>query len=158
MFHPKEKFEAMVDAMPLVSVDLIIYQHGKALLGRRLNKPAQGFWFVPGGRIMKNETIAAALSRVIQTELSIVNELDAYDIKPELMGAYQHFYEDSFAGDVGITTHYVALGHRIDLPGTIEIKQHDNQHAQLKWWSIEELKSSPDVHAYTKDYFSSPSR
>lgn len=154
MFYPKEKFASMVDAMPLISVDLIILQHGKALLGRRLNRPAQGFWFVPGGRIMKNETIAAALHRVLDIELSIADALNFHGVQPQLMGVYQHFYEDSFAGDVGISTHYVVLGHRIVLPDTIEINHHDDQHGELKWWNIEDLQSALDVHGYTKDYFS----
>ncbi|MCB5183698.1 GDP-mannose mannosyl hydrolase [Methylobacillus gramineus] len=153
MFYSKEKFASMVDAMPLISVDLIIQKRDQVLLGRRLNRPAQGFWFVPGGRIMKNETISAALNRVLDQELSIATALNNHNIKPELMGAYQHFYDDSFVGDVGISTHYVVLGHRILLPDYIEIKQHDNQHAELSWWKIDDLIFADDVHVYTKDYF-----
>jgi len=153
MFYSKEKFSAMVDAMPLISVDLIIQKHDQVLLGRRLNRPAQGFWFLPGGRILKNETIASALDRVLDQELSISSTLAEHKIKPALMGAYQHFYADSFAGDVGISTHYVVLGHRIILPDSVEIQQHDDQHAELRWWKIEDLISAHDVHTYTKDYF-----
>lgn len=55
---PIEKFLQTVDATPLVAIDLIVpNQNGGYLLGHRVNKPAQGFWFVPGGRIRKNERL-----------------------------------------------------------------------------------------------------
>ena len=49
---------------PLVSIDLIV-RNGKdqILVGLRTNEPAKGFWFVPGGRILKNERITEAFKR-----------------------------------------------------------------------------------------------
>ncbi len=47
-------FLKVIDAAPLVTIDLIIRNpKSDVLLGKRLNRPAQGFWFVPGGRIRK---------------------------------------------------------------------------------------------------------
>jgi colanic acid biosynthesis protein WcaH len=44
-----------------VSVDLVLVRDGReVLLGLRTNRPAQGSWFVPGGRILKNEKRADA--------------------------------------------------------------------------------------------------
>ena len=46
---------AIINATPLVAVDLIIENRNKEiLLGKRVNRPAQGYWFVPGGRILNN--------------------------------------------------------------------------------------------------------
>jgi colanic acid biosynthesis protein WcaH len=68
MINEKRFFEA-IDAIPLVSIDLILEnQHGGILPGRRVNRPAQGYWFVPGGRIRKNEKIAEAIKRISSTE------------------------------------------------------------------------------------------
>lgn len=59
---PQESFTAAVAALPLVSLDLCLVDAGGCLLmGRRVNRPAQGYWFTPGCRIRKGETIDAAL-------------------------------------------------------------------------------------------------
>src|SRR5687767_7562775 len=40
-----DKFLKIIEATPLVSIDLIIRNaQGQVLLGKRLNRPAQGFW------------------------------------------------------------------------------------------------------------------
>ena len=54
-------FKTIIDNTPLVSVDLIVKHKGKVLLGKRVNKPAQGYWFTLGGRIFKNESIQSAI-------------------------------------------------------------------------------------------------
>ncbi|MDP2000518.1 MAG: hypothetical protein Q8K22_13130 [Rhodoferax sp.] len=51
-----DTFLDVVNHTPLVAVDLVLVRGGhEVLLGLRNNRPAQGFWFVPGGRILKNE-------------------------------------------------------------------------------------------------------
>ncbi|TOB15241.1 NUDIX domain-containing protein, partial [Vibrio parahaemolyticus] len=53
----EQTFKLVVASTPLVSIDLIIRNSKRQiLLGQRTNRPAQGFWFVPGGRICKDET------------------------------------------------------------------------------------------------------
>jgi hypothetical protein len=55
-------FLDVVARTPLVAVDLVLVRGGsEVLLGLRNNRPAQGFWFVPGGRIRKNEPLHTAL-------------------------------------------------------------------------------------------------
>jgi colanic acid biosynthesis protein WcaH len=134
---------------PLVSIDLIIYNPlGEVLLGLRRNRPARSTWFVPGGRIRKDEHIPQALQRIARVELGI--ELDPR--KARFFGVYEHLYEDNFAGEHGISTHYVVLAHEIHLQGEMNISG-DDQHTQLKWWQITDLLSAPDVHTNTKAYF-----
>ena len=60
----------IIEFVPLVSIDLILKdRQGQVLLGKRANRPARGYWFVPGGRIRKNEKIADAISRISRSEL-----------------------------------------------------------------------------------------
>ena len=54
-------FKTVVDSAPLVSIDILLKKDNKVLLGRRVNKPAQGYFFSIGGRIDKNETIENAM-------------------------------------------------------------------------------------------------
>ena len=117
-------------------------------MGKRLNKPAAGYWFVPGGRIRKNEKIADAFKRITLTELGI--ELSLKDA--QLMGAYDHIYDDNFSGEKNINTHYVALGYTITIPANQKLS-HDNQHAEFKWWTKKELLNNATVHDNTQAYF-----
>ena len=91
----------IIEATPLVSIDLVIRNpSNKVLLGKRNNRPAMGYWFVPGGRIFKNETINQALKRISEVELG----QDLSTKAPSLLGAYDHIYEDNFLNVKGINT------------------------------------------------------
>ena len=58
----RETFIEVIRHTPLVSIDLIVTRDdGCVLLGQRLNEPARNYWFVPGGRIYKDEPLAHAL-------------------------------------------------------------------------------------------------
>ena len=148
--NEREHFVELLRGLPLVSVDLVLVRGGtEILLGLRTNRPAQGSWFVPGGRILKDEPRADALKRVAARELGIAN---IAGLKPQLLGVFEHFYPDCFAGDIGVSTHYVVIAHRIDVPLGFEVPGCDNQHAELRWWPIAEAAASADVHRYTRDY------
>lgn len=141
-------FKTIVAHTPLVSIDLIVLNNdGKALLGRRLNRPAQGYWFVPGGRIRKDESFDAAFLRLTAEELGISTPL----MDSCFLGAYQHFYPDNFTG-CDFSTHYVVLGYQLivdELVMKLPIEQHD----AYRWFDITELLAARDVHQHTKDYF-----
>ena len=146
----QQRFVELVGALPLVSVDLVLVRGGcDILLGLRTNRPAQGSWFVPGGRILKDERRADALTRVARRELGID---DIHALAPSFLGPFEHFYPDCFAGDIGVTTHYVVLAHRIDVPADFDVQGIDDQHESLRWWPIAEATASADVHCYTRDY------
>lgn len=146
-----EAFLSVVDATPLVAMDLVVVRGGtEILLGLRNNRPAQGFWFVPGGRIRKNETMQAALARVAHDELGL--QLAQLPQPPVHMGAFEHFYTDCFAGDVGVSTHYVVMGNLVHLPAGAELAVADTQHSALRWWPLAEAHASDVVHRFTKDY------
>ena len=139
----------IIEATPLVSIDLVIRNpSNKVLLGKRNNRPAMGYWFVPGGRIFKNETINQALKRISEVELG----QDLSTKAPSLLGAYDHIYEDNFLNVKGINTHYVVLAFVIALQQEIEVKT-DEQHTELKWWKIDKLLQDQTVHQNTKVYF-----
>ena len=149
----KDIFLSVIDVAPLVSVDLVVVRSGcQVLFGYRNNRPAQGFWFVPGGRIFKNERIKAALIRIGQKELGMGEGIASGALSPRSLGAFEHFYADSFAGDVGVSTHYVVLGYRLDVQSDFSLPTTDEQHAEFRWWPIERAVQSPEVHQFTKDY------
>jgi colanic acid biosynthesis protein WcaH len=143
-------FETIVANTPLVSIDLIIHNaSGQVLLGQRLNRPACGYWFVPGGRILKNETLAKAFLRLTQAELGLTLPIDS----ARFFGLYEHFYQDSVFS-VGIDTHYVVNAFELQLPSPLSVLPQD-QHSAYKWLTPTELLSDDMVHIHTKWYFDS---
>ena len=145
----KKNILDIIKAAPLVSVDLVIKSPAEeVLLGKRVNHPAKGFWFVPGGIIVKNETINHAMKRISEREVG--KDLSAN--APHLLGVYEHIYEDNFLNVAGINTHYVVLAFVISLKSEIEVKP-DEQHSDLKWWKIDQLVEEATVHPNTKAYF-----
>ncbi|WP_284450359.1 GDP-mannose mannosyl hydrolase [Spongiibacter tropicus] len=143
-------FKQVISSTPLISIDLIVRcsGSGRVLLGRRLNKPAKGYWFVPGGRIQKNERIDVAFSRLTLEELGLSVSINNASFK----GAYEHLYDDCVFGDE-VTTHYVVLGFEIFLPGSQLSSVPRFQHGAYEWFLADELLDNPQVHENTKDYF-----
>jgi colanic acid biosynthesis protein WcaH len=148
----KDLFNTIVTHTPLISIDLIVENGaGEVLLGKRLNRPAQGYWFVPGGRVLKNETLDVAFVRLTQQELGV----SLFRSDAVFHGVYEHLYEDSFiAADV--STHYVVLAYRLKLSQLNDLPK--QQHGDYAWFSEDELLTDGLVHENTKAYFSSAMR
>lgn len=84
---PLNDFATVVRSAPLVSIDLVVVRnHSHILLGQRSNRPAQGYWFVPGGRIYKNETMQQATQRIAESEIGITPDFIQTSLKPQWLG------------------------------------------------------------------------
>jgi len=143
-----EKFLEIIDLAPLVSIDLIVYNDkNKVLLGKRANRPAKDYWFVPGGRIRKNEKIEDAVKRISRYELGIELSID----QGELLGGFNHNYPDNYFNIEGVNTHYVVLAYQFKINTSKILK--DTQHSEMRWWEVDKIVSDPNVHEHTKDYF-----
>ncbi|MCK7598400.1 GDP-mannose mannosyl hydrolase [Microbulbifer sp. CAU 1566] len=144
---PLDTFKTVVSSTPLVSIDLVVRNGaGEVLLGQRLNRPAQGYWFVPGGRIVKDESMAQAFLRLTEEELGVAVPIG----EAEFLGPYEHFYSDNFSGE-DFSTHYVVLGYALTLDIPLEslpVQQHGN----YRWWPECELLADASVHRHSKWY------
>ena len=85
-------------------------RQGRYLTGLRSNPPAQGAWFVPGGRIRKNEPLALALDRIAREELGLHAMAAAWTP----CGVHEHFYSTNFAGEINRSTHYIVLAYEAE--------------------------------------------
>jgi colanic acid biosynthesis protein WcaH len=142
-------FRTVVRLAPLISIDLIIRNARRdVLLGLRNNAPARGSYFVPGGIILKNERLADAFVRVLKRETN----LDATLADARLIGVYEHIYDDNCFGDPAFGTHYITLGHELNVGGAA-LPKADSQHSDLHWWTEHDLLASDRVHENTKAYF-----
>ena len=145
-----KEFLNLVDNTPLISIDLIVRNNsGRVLLGLRNNQPAKGYWFVPGGRIHKNQSFETAFRYTISNELGLQTPLE----EATFLGCYEHFYKENFANAKGITTHYVVLAFSVEVDeGSIKYPIGE-QHADWQWMSETQILKSKLVHIYTKNYF-----
>lgn len=138
---PDEDWATIVDSMPVPSVDLVVVNgDGEFLLGKRENKPARGTWFVPGGRVLKNESLENAVHRLARQEIGLSVEIE------DELGYYEHFYALSDTeSDTG--KHYIPVAYVVSVDGTQAVES-DDQHGSLRWFS-----SVPKyTHNYTTDY------
>ena len=133
----------------VVAIDLIVRnQAQEILLGLRQNRPARSSWFVPGGRIRKNETISQAFERIALAELGALPRCERF------LGVFEHFYPDNFFGVDAIGTHSIALAYECSVDSEFSAIP-DQQNSDLKWWTRDALLATEAVHANTKMYFDS---
>lgn len=143
---PEQDFRHVINCTPLFSIDLIVIDAGRVLLGQRLNRPAKGAWFVPGGRVRKNETLEDAFARLAVEEIGV--QLSYSEARG--IGVFEHFYSDSYF-DETVSTHYIALGMCLQLSKHISHFP-KVQHSAFQWWPIQDAISAPSVHKNTKSY------
>ncbi|MHC4622729.1 MAG: GDP-mannose mannosyl hydrolase [Planctomycetota bacterium] len=139
----------VVRKTPLVSIDLIVRnENGEVLVGFRRNQPAKDYWFVPGGRIFKDERITQAFERIAYDELGIKSAFE----DARFLGVFEHLYPNNFTEKQAFSTHYVVLAYEVRInEGTLNLPQ--DQHSEYKWLSRESLDKEPNVHHYTRAYF-----
>ena len=144
----KNKYLEVIKNTTLTSVDLILINNNKILVGLRNNEPAKNTWFTPGCRTYKNETQKKAIERVAKSELNI--QINTDNVK--LLGVYDHIYDVNFDNkDFG--THYIVTAYicKINDYEKNQIK-FDNQHESMKWIDISKLNDDINVHQYVKNY------
>jgi len=150
MFLDNKTFENIIDSTPLISIDLAVKnKQGQALFGLRTNRPALNYWFVPGGRIQKNESMQVAFSRLCLDELGLSFLIE----NAQFIGPFEHFYQDSVFGEE-ISTHYVVLAYAITVDET-ELSLPAEQHSEYQWFDIDTINARPNVHQHSKWYFES---
>ena len=144
----KDLWKTIVMNMPISAKDLLFYSDKKGLLmGKRINKPAKDYYFVPGGRVFKNENRNDAIQRIANQEVGcLINPANFSSI-----GIYDHFYLDSIWENTKITTHYIVEAILFEIEDE-EIKFClEKQHSEVVWVNesnVEKVK----VHKYSMKY------
>jgi colanic acid biosynthesis protein WcaH len=149
----RRRFGEIVEATPLVSIDLLVTDgDGALLVGLRTNEPARGFFFVPGGRIRKGETLPEALRRIAEFELA----LDVSWHSDDVAGVFTHIYPTNAVGLRGVTTHYVVIAYRVRVADGLDLddlRAHSPQHSEYRWITLADVESGElPVHENTAEY------
>ena len=151
---PAAQFAQACEALPLVSIDLVLTDDThRLLLGLRRNAPARGWWFTPGGRIRKNEPLAEARRRIAAEELGLP-ETTVH--RAMLMGAWDHFYPDS-AFNPDVSTHYVNLALWLPLTpdevASLTLPEGvGEQHTAWQWMPLTQAERDDGVHPHVRVY------
>ena len=159
MYLSKTDFSNVIKNTPLVAIDLCIMNRKELLLGKRNNRPAKNFFFVPGGRILKSEPKEIALKRILKNELGL-----AFRYKKEeslkSLGVYEHFYDDNMFGDKNFGTHYVVIAYLLDYQDLKKIEEDkviNEQHSEYIWIDVDNVEQySYKIHKNTLEYLNSP--
>jgi colanic acid biosynthesis protein WcaH len=140
----------VIENTPLVSIDLIVKnKEEKILLGIRKNEPAKNTWFVPGGRVRKDEDLDIAFTRITKNELG----LDCTRDQAHFIGIFEHKYTTNFLERPGISTHYIVIAYEIK-PLTNPENFYNIQHQEYRWFSANDaLKDNSNVHQNAQLYF-----
>lgn len=134
-----DDYEIIARNVPITSVDLLVHHDGGLVVGRRQNEPAKGSWFVPGGTVLKGETLREAIHRVAQSELGVDVVID------ERLGSYEHFYDAAETDGID-SKQYLATAFVVT-PRNSALEP-DDQHDQLRVVS----PPFPKLHDYVQRY------
>jgi colanic acid biosynthesis protein WcaH len=136
-FIPQELYNAILRSIPIACVDISIVASGCVLLVRRGDPPAQGQWWVPGGRVLKGEKMKETARRKAREEVGI----DCH------VGPIIHTAETIFPdGPGGIPVHSINscfLLYPVEDLSRTRVRL-DDHHAEWKWVNT----ITPDLHPY----------
>ena len=105
---PVEDFKKALQSLPISCVDIVVRNNkNKVLLMKRKEKPAEGEWWFPGGRIFKNEKIIDTIARKLKDEVGL-NEY----CYPEQIGTFETIFDD---GPFEQQSHTINTTYLVDL-------------------------------------------
>lgn len=142
---PADVYRVILDNIPLICVDLVIVKDNKVFLIKRKNKPSEGFYWLQGGRMKKNEGIEECGIRKAALELNIPEE----KIKiTKYLGTFSTEFNDSEHGVASHTVNVTFQAEIEDIPLGF-----DRDHSDGKWFDINgsipaELKGKYKHHPY----------
>lgn len=121
MIIEKEEYDRITSMVALPCVDAFIFRERKILLMKRNHHPAQGQWWVPGGRVQKGEPILEALRRKVQEETSlfISSAMEA--------GITETIFEDK---------HTINCSFFVEVLGDVLLNE---DHSEYAWFDINNL-------------------
>lgn len=122
-----ELYERIRLLLPIPCVDLLIHGNRQVMLLKRVNEPAKGEWFSPGGRILLGESLEDAVHRKAKQELGV--DVDVW----WQVGSYNFI----FTAPDGRLYHTPTTYFVVTL--TSSLVKMDNQHSDFKWFSADEI-------------------
>ncbi len=129
-FLPSSLFNEIMKSLPIVSVEALIVTADGLLFLKRKIKPAKGEWWLPGGRIRKNESLLDALRREVKEE----TKLELTDCR--LINVYSRVFPER---------HDITIAYLCTCKGNyVTLNEEHSEYAFFKQLPI-------DLHPYMRD-------
>lgn len=133
--------------LPIACVDIVLLtpDNGFLLVNRKM-KPAQGQWWLVGGRVYKNETLEEAARRKVREEIGV--ELDqAHHQLQKIGGGYETIFpEDPFGHGQGTHTINTCFLARLTNEDLMKISLDQNHFQHKIFYEID-----AQWHSYVKE-------
>jgi len=122
MYIESELYSKIIENIPIICVDGLIVENNKILLLKRLNEPAIGEWWFPGGRVLKNEKIEDSIIRKVKEETNL---------------------ETIILKQIGITETIFDKKHTINICFLLKLNSNEiilnSEHDEYNWFSMDQL-------------------
>ena len=143
MFIKDSLYKQILQNTTIITVDIVLLNKDKTqvLLFKRNNKPLKGEYYLPGGRIHKNEKLIDAAIRKSQEEFN----LDLTENELQFGGFTEEFYDETIYENTNL--HDINFYYYYVLEDSSKKLKLDPQHTNYKWFDIKEL----NLHTYIKD-------
>ncbi len=128
--------------MPILCIDLVIFNDGKILLVKRKDEPLKDEWFFPGGRAHRNELLADAAKRIAENEVGLQIGF------PLFMGFEEMFFETDPFNHSGGTSTVNMVFNSISKSKTVKLDKH---HKKYQWIDPHELMTG-QYHPHLRKY------
>lgn len=143
---PEELYAKFHQSMPIICVDIVVTYDGKILLIKRSREPEKNKWWFPGGRLLRDEDLLAAVPRIVKLEIG----LNLKNAPVPLGFAETKFLEDPFSHGGGThTINFVYLVNVAELD-MLDIVL-DQYHTDYRSYSLSEIYVG-DFHHYVKRF------
>ncbi len=102
-FIPPDEYRIILENVPLVCVNVIIPKDNTVLVVYRLEESAKGEWWIPGGRVYKNEKLGDTAVRIARQEVGL-------DVTvKKLVGIYDEMFDKGAIPDLKDGVHYISI-------------------------------------------------
>jgi ADP-ribose pyrophosphatase YjhB (NUDIX family) len=120
-------YDKIKSVLPIACVDVILVSSGQFLLCRRIDEPAAGQWWFPGGRVHYRETLVQACQRKCMEEVGLAVEA------VQIVGVEETIFDDP-------PVHTLNIVYLARLIGTRESINLDATQSEFGWF--EEVDSA----------------
>ncbi|MBI3550093.1 MAG: NUDIX domain-containing protein [Elusimicrobia bacterium] len=136
---PHKTYKEIYRRIPIACVDTVVSYRGQFVLGKRVERPCRGQWWVAGGRVFKHELLAEAASRTLREEFHIKAAPD----RLKFLTIGETTFRDSSHGG---SKHTINLVFSLKLSRRPKLRIYRRHHSEARWFSEYEA----DWHPYLR--------
>ena len=134
-YIPQGLFNKIQKSVPIVCVDIVFLRRSndgaEILLFKRAIFPEQGKWCVPGGRMLKGETIQRVINRQAERELGVKVKILSPFTSNNPAGVFSDPVTD-------VRKHFVSLAYPVLITGG-QPRKSGPEFSEFRWFSINKL-------------------